>query len=601
MQFINETGGGSVNGFRIKSPDDYRGFVNNTYSGKKKDLLLATEIPESFANNQLAGTQYIAKYVRALLSKIVRKKDENGKTLEDSAIASGVISCTGTMTDRLKKDWGLNDVWNKLTLPRFRKMQELTGAEYVVKNTCGKDTGTVPLSEMKDFKKKRIDHRHHAMDAVVIACCTREHVQMMSNESAGTRGSFRFGDLRRKLKEKDGNGDFKKPWKTFTQDVEAALEAMIPTFKKNVRAMSKGQNFYEKIDDATGRRKPFPQEKGDIRKIRKPLHKETFYGKVNLHQKGTASLKNLIAPDDEAETRKRLSRVCDKALRSKLLELVRGGNAEKGIKEWFSVHEDAFPGVKLTSVPVWVFSEETAGKWVAARKAIDPSCNLDAVTDESIRKTLENFLESKGGDKKVAFSAEGLAEMNRDIEKYTPNGKSHKPIWRARFKDKLGEKYPVGTSGNKASKFVEAQKGTNLYFAVYRRAGGERVFETIPLRVVLANIRENKPPVPATNADGDALLFILSPGDIVYLPTAEETETGITDIENINRCRLFKIVDFSVGNYLCCIPVCVSKALRNGARTEFGSKEKIVTTMSFKQSIVPVKLDRLGNILKIGI
>jgi len=369
-----------------------------------------------------------------------------------------------------------------------------------------------------------------------------------------------------------------------------------------VRAMSKGRNTYEKIDAATGKKETKRHKKGDIRKIRKPLHKETFYGKTNLQQKGTAQLKNLIVPNDEAETHKRLSRVCDKDLRTKLRELVSGGNAEKGIKEWFKTHADAFPGVKLTSIPVWTFSDEVrGGEWVAARKAIDPSCNLNAITDESIRKTLENFLKAKGGDAKVAFSAEGLAEMNQDIEKYTPNGKSHKPIWRARFKDKLGEKYQVGTSGNKASKFVEAQSGTNLYFAVYRRADGERVFETIPLRVVLENIRENKPPVPATDANGNALLFILSPGDIVYLPVADEAETGIANVDNIARSRLFKIVDFSGNNYLCCTPVCVSKALKDGARTEFGSKEKIVTTKSFKQSILPVRLDRLGNILKIGI
>lgn len=608
MNFIVRANGGKVRGCKVLSPDEYRTLVGRIYSGKKKEMLLATEIPEKFTNSQLAGTQYITKYVRALLSRIVRKKDEDGKVLEDSAIASAVISCTGTMTDRLKKDWGLNDVWNKLTLPRFEKMQKLTGKEYVVKNAHGKDTGTVPLSEMNGFKKKRIDHRHHAMDAVVIACCTREHVQMMSNESAGTRGNIRFGDLRRKLKENGGNGDFKKPWETFTQDVAVALEAMIPTFKKNVRAMSKGRNTYEKIDAATGKKEPKLQKKGDIRKIRKPLHKETFYGKTNLQQKGTAQLKNLIVPNDEAETHKRLSRVCDKDLRTKLRELVSGGNAEKGIKEWFKTHADAFPGVKLTSIPVWTFSDEIrGGEWVAARKAIDPSCNLNNITDESIRKTLENFLKAKGGDAKVAFSAEGLAEMNQDIEKYTPNGKSHKPIWRARFKDKLGEKYQVGASGNKASKFVEAQSGTNLYFAVYRRADGERVFETIPLRVVLENIRENKPPVPATDANGNALLFIISPGDIVYLPReGEDFSGGNADFSKIDRSRLYKMTK-ATGDRALFVPVCCARVICNGVELEAANclqnhkDPEAGENLSIKRYCLPVRLDRLGNILKIGI
>lgn len=607
MNFIIRADGGTVHGHKILNPDAYRTLVSRFYSGKKKEMLLATEIPEKFTNAQLTETQYISKYVRTLLSRIVRRTDADGNALEDAAVASGVISCTGTMTDALKKDWGLNDVWNELTLPRFREMAKLTGEEYVIKNRDGKDTGTVPISESNGFKKKRIDHRHHAMDAIVIACCTREHVQMMSNESARTRGALRFGDLRRKLKERNGNGDFKKPWETFTQDVRAALEKMIPTFRKNVRAMSKGRNVYEKIDAATGKRVRVVQEKGDVRKIRKPLHKETFYGRTNLLQRVGVPLKELIVPDDVAGTLVRLRRVCDKVLRKKLVELVEAGNAEKGIKAWFKTHTDAFPGLKLSSVSAWAYSDEISGSaWVAARKAIDPSCNLEAITDESIRRTLENFLSAKGGDKKVAFSAEGLAEMNRNIEKYTPNGKPHKPIWRARFKDKLGEKYQVGASGNKSSKFVEAQKGTNLYFAVYRTPGGEREFATIPLRVVLANIRENRPSVPATNANGNTLLFALSPGDVVYLPTADEAENGISDVEKIDRSRLFKMVKSST-ELAFFVPVCHSRVIRKGV--ELGAVDCLQNyknsetgeDVSIKRHCLPVKLDRLGNILKVGV
>ena len=42
----------------------------------------------------------------------------------------------------------------------------------------------MPFDLQKGFNKKRIDHRHHAMDAIVIACTTRSHVQYISNENA---------------------------------------------------------------------------------------------------------------------------------------------------------------------------------------------------------------------------------------------------------------------------------------------------------------------------------------------------------------------------------------------------------------------------------
>ena len=603
MNFITRANGSKVHHIDVLPPDEYRTLVNRIYSGKKREMLLATETPSKFTNSQLAGTQYITKYVRTLLSRIVRKTDENGNAIEDSAVASGVISCTGTMTDELKKDWGLNDIWNRITLPRFKKMREITGKEYVVKNRNEKETGTVPLEESNGFKKKRIDHRHHAMDAIVIACCSREHVQMMSNESAGTRSTLKYSDLRRKLKERNGNGDFKKPWETFTQDVFIALEKMIPTFKKNVRAMSKGRNVYEKIDPETGTRKSVIQEQGDIRKIRKPLHKETFYGKVNLLlREKKASLKELLLPNFDEGFPHQFNRVCDRNLRKKLCELFKDGNREKGIKVWFQNHTDAFPNVNLNKIPVRKYSDEVPGEeMVAARKAIDKDINLEKITDESIRKTLENFLVAKGGDKKLAFSAEGLEEMNREIEKYTPNGKPHKPIWRVRVADKLGEKYRVGTSGNKVAKFVEAQAGTNLYFAVYRTPDGKREFSTIPLRVALANIRKNKPPVPKTNASGHELYFSISPGDIVYLPKPEEINSGEIDVINIDRGRLFKMTK-TTQNRSSFVPVFVAHPIKR--KVELGPDNCMQVSddgLTIMVHCIPVKLDRLGNILKVGV
>ncbi len=40
------------------------------------------------------------------------------------------------ITDRLKKDWGINDVWNKLILPRFIRLNEITGKQSLYDNQC---------------------------------------------------------------------------------------------------------------------------------------------------------------------------------------------------------------------------------------------------------------------------------------------------------------------------------------------------------------------------------------------------------------------------------------------------------------------------------
>ena len=95
------------------------------------------------------------------------------------------ISCNGNITDRLKKDWGMNDVWNRIILPRFIRLNELTNStHFTTVNTSGETIPAMPLELQKGFNKKRIDHRHHAMDAIVIACTTRDHVNLLNNESA---------------------------------------------------------------------------------------------------------------------------------------------------------------------------------------------------------------------------------------------------------------------------------------------------------------------------------------------------------------------------------------------------------------------------------
>jgi CRISPR-associated endonuclease Csn1 len=39
----------------------------------------------------------------------------------------------------------------------------------------------------------------------------------------------------------------------------------------------------------------------------------------------------------------------------------------------------------------------------------------------------------------------------------------------------LGSKFQVGQTGNKKDKYVEAAKGTNLFFAVYEDKNGKKL------------------------------------------------------------------------------------------------------------------------------
>ena len=71
------------------------------------------DIPEQFIARQLNDSRYISKLVKSLLSNIVREEGEQEE------MSKNVVVCTGSVTDRLKKDWGINDVWNKIILPFY--------------------------------------------------------------------------------------------------------------------------------------------------------------------------------------------------------------------------------------------------------------------------------------------------------------------------------------------------------------------------------------------------------------------------------------------------------------------------------------------------
>jgi cellulose biosynthesis protein BcsQ len=76
-------------------------------------------------------TRYITKVVKGLLSNIVREEGE------EDATSKRVIPTNGTITDTLKRDWGLHDVWNRIITPRFERMNELTkSSDYFKAQAC---------------------------------------------------------------------------------------------------------------------------------------------------------------------------------------------------------------------------------------------------------------------------------------------------------------------------------------------------------------------------------------------------------------------------------------------------------------------------------
>lgn len=586
----------------ILSVTEYETFVKDTYGRNRNKFrkLMMNDIPDDFIARQLNDSRYISKLVKSLLSNIVREEDEQ------EAISKNVIPCTGGITDRLKKDWGINDVWNAIVLPRFRRMNELTErTDFTALNQQGHEIPAMPLELQLGFNKKRIDHRHHAMDAIVIACADRNIVNYLNNESARAGSTVSRYDLQRSLCDKvktDDSGNYKwilkKPWDTFTQDTKSALDQILVSFKQNLRIINKTGNRYWHYED--GKKRLAEQDKGLRWAIRKPMHKDTVFGEVNLRKEKTVSLNEAI---------KNPQAIVDKEFKAALRALLDAGYDVKKIKTYFEEQRETWQDIDLSKIKVYYFTKDTKDRFFATRKPLDSSFDRkkieNEITDTGIQKILLYHLEKMENDPKIAFSPEGIDAMNRNIVRLNGD-KPHQPILKVRVYEKA-DKFEVGQSGNKCSKFVEAAKGTNLFFAVYESrtvdentgvVERKRSFTTISLKESMDRMMKGLP-VAAEDEHGNFPIFVLSPNDLVYLPTKEELEKGEIGMP-LDRDRIYKMVS---SNGSQCFFVKHSIASSIVDKQEFSSSNKMeraLTGEMIKEICSPVKVDRLGRIVEIG-
>ena len=456
------------------------------------------------------------------------------------------------------------------------------------------------------------------MDALVIACATRNHINYLNNAHASGKDSKIRYDLRNKLRrieeievEKTVNGqrirkklkvakEFIKPWDTFTQDAQKSLENIIVSFKQNLRVINKTVNSYQVIEN--GRKIFKKQIKGDSWAIRKPLHKDTVSGIVNLRLK---KLVNLSSAIDQWEN------MVDKNLKTKIKQLINEGLDKKKMLTFFAEKENKWMDNDVSKTEIYYFSNEKE-ILVASRETLNDSFNsktIESITDHGIRKILLKHLakynEHKEGKiiehPELAFSPDGIDEMNKNIISLN-GGKYHKPVIKVRTFEPKGNKFNVGTTGNKKAKFVEAAKGTNLFFAIYQNSEGKRSYESIQMNIIIERQKQGLIPVPEINEKGEQLLFHLSPNDLVYVPKEEEIFDQLSDIHlrlhQNQQKMIYKFVSCTeneghfVPNYYA------SPILKN----ELGSNNKnqnALNGIQIKSVCWKLEVDRLGNIQSI--
>ena len=577
MQVINEYGGRDLEHqgtkFKLFAADDFIQHVKDLFRGKKQKYFLSESIPEGFIERQLNDTRYIGRKLAELLYPVA--KDENG-----------LIFTSGNITSDLKEKWGLHRIWKEILRPRFERLETISGEKLI-----DFDSAHNNIRFKKDYK--RVDHRHHALDALIIAATSRSLIQYLNTLNAQDTDNAEKKKFAFLVKNKVR--DFVLPWETFSKEAREALQQTIVSHKTRSRIVTKGFNVTTKyVQDENGQwiKKAVKQEKGNLISVRKSMFKEPF-GKILLAEyKKSVKVKDAIKSQlafiqlHQSDWKGNQWRIARKELRKQVNELLK--NCEFDEKNTLK-YLDKYPlkdmqGNNIDFIDLMRFTE-VAAKRVTLDKTFtaEKIDNIPYSSHAPLAKIMKQHL-LDCGNVTDAFTGEGLEKLAKKVGK---------PI------NKITTYEAIGSKIKFQGKYVEADKGSNQFFVIYENMEtGERIINsqsTLPLLEVIERKANNLP--IADNKEGYKTI-LLSPNDLVYIPEEGENIKAIDWVNDRKRIseRIYKVVSFTKSQIFF-IPHYVSSPIIQ--TTELGANNKSETSwnkLMIKRVCIKIKIDRLGNI-----
>jgi len=364
-----------------KSEDEFNQYierVNNLFKNKiigktKRDKLLMPEakIPKDFIERQLRQTQYIAKKSKEILEQV----------------CTNVWSTSGTVTEYLRRVWGWDDVLMNLQLPKYREL-ELTQFTEWETNDGQKHKQEV----IKDWSK-RDDHRHHAIDALVIACTQQGFIQRINNLSSVGNRQEMYDEVG-KTKKGSLLENYLVVHRPFTtKEVEDKAAEILISFKAGKKVATVGVRKVKK----NGKKQVV---QSGIVVPRGALSEESVYGKVRTIEK------DLKTGEIVKQKTKYLFENPDLIFKGYIRELVkeRLGKHNNDVKKALASlkNEPIYLNVEKTKVLEYAscFKEEFVIKYpLETIKAKD----AEYIVDEKVKAIVKERLEQFGNKEKEAF------------------------------------------------------------------------------------------------------------------------------------------------------------------------------------------------------
>lgn len=274
-----------------------------SYSKHQRLRWLKEDIPSDFLERQLRLTQYISRQAMAILQQGIRR----------------VSVSEGGVTARLRSLWGYDDILHTLNLDRYDSMGE---TERVSRE--GETTEKLRITNWS----KRKDHRHHAIDALVVASTRQGYIQRLNRVSSESEREAMSGEIEVQKATKTDKLSLLERWLTqrphlSVRAVSDKVAEILISYRPGKRVVTRGRNIYLRHGKKC--------VQSGLLVPRGPLSKETVYGQITVNGEPQIVCKY----DLHSLKAKDVDYVVDLALRKRLKELL----AQHGGKE-----KEAFAG-----------------------------------------------------------------------------------------------------------------------------------------------------------------------------------------------------------------------------------------------------------------
>ena len=228
-----------------------------SYSKHQRLRWLKEDIPSDFLERQLRLTQYISRQAMAILQQGIRR----------------VSASEGGVTARLRSLWGYDDILHTLNLDRYDSMGET--------ERVSREGETTEKLRIKDWSKRK-DHRHHAIDALVVASTRQGYIQRLNRVSSESEREAMSGEIEMQKVTKTDKLSLLERWLTqrphlSVRAVSDKVAEILISYRPGKRAVTRGRNIYRK-KTADGREVTCVQR--GVLVPRGELMEASLYGKI---------------------------------------------------------------------------------------------------------------------------------------------------------------------------------------------------------------------------------------------------------------------------------------------------------------------------------